>query len=630
MSEKDFMFGLSLPAKKVVEAYLQVPTADGFDFAKMDEAHVLMSSAKEEFPYILRAVMQSGKVRASFFAATVCCGTAREFPDFGTHYPSVLKEAEAIIDIAIRNAKNEDEVWEYCILASSTGGVPASLSKTLRGMIKGESESVRFAAANALAWIPEHRSRAFPVLSEALRGENVTWACIAGNTLLQCQIQREEVIRRYMDLFASGDEEIQGAVAVRFAQAGTDAIDALEQLDAVLFSDEKPAWLRARVAETIGSVTKGNPRGASLLSRALKIRNWQILNGVMEGMVLNGRANSRIVARIADLLTSEDPEIRLVVVTGLQRMGDHTQVALPRMLELVEREKDTRVSLALYNGFATVGVPAVQPLLDMLRVMDFRLIGPIAVCLKAVADHAIEPLVETLKNESDEQVLMVNLHVLSTFGPKAAPALPVLREWLIQTTDLQTALFIIRTIHGCGPAAEPALDAVAECLIKFDDPYLVETCIQILRGIPDSALSHLSKLNAPVGSVARDRLDRAIKACQPSFSEEFEKLSKLNRDDLLKLFVLVGEEFEKGAIGWRNVASRVKDKITFSRSDGKRFGATANSISARVQQLGKLLGVELIEQKERHSGCLTPNGIRLLRDTRKYLTAKYGDSLESS
>ena len=154
-----------------------------------------------------------------------------------------------------------------------------------------------------------------------------------------------------------------------------------------------------------------------------------------------------------------------------------------------------------------------------------------------------------------------------------------------------------------------------------------------LKLIGRPAVAALEEALKSAEGTAKRRIEETLTYFRPGEERRFRHLEQMGRDDLLRLFVLVGAflENEKRA-GWRRIAEGIRHQIDFPRVDGKRFGVTPNSISKGVRELANLLEPKgsLTDNSDNRKGGLTPQGSKLLREATEYLRRKYGNPATSS
>jgi HEAT repeat protein len=131
--------------------------------------------------------------------------------------------------------------------------------------------------------------------------------------------------------------------------------------------------------------------------------------------------------------------IRSGVLYGFRFMGPDAKDAIPDLLELfLDKAQDSTIRQMAIHALAKIAPgskAAVSPLIEVLPKREFSsYTEDIAEALAAVGEPSVEPLVKLLASAPRGQPGSMELYVrrmtiraLGKIGPKAAPALPLLR-----------------------------------------------------------------------------------------------------------------------------------------------------------------------------------------------------------
>ena len=560
--------------------------------------------------------------------ASLICGKVFEtYPDEALKHPDLVAKANDILKDALENPSDMVSLRTACQLMGLAGFVPNSTIRLLIELVEADDDLTRAFAATALCWVPERTSSALAVLVELLRRENAQATLLAAPVLALRGIRTEWAIDCLVRALPKCSPTEKCGVVRQLQYLGPSAVKTLPVLKEMLFDESLPSFFRARAAAAIGSVTKGSEAGLDSLKQALKSNDWQVVNGAADGLAIHGGYSTVEINRLGQLLESEDKNMRRIAILSLRRFGPRASAALPALLGRFGNEPDQELCWELTETVATIGPIAIAPLIELARRNDYRVAPFVAASLHEIGDAAIEPVIRHLLGDADERIQSMGELVIASLGPRAiAAAIPVLSDLLDATWDLEKAYSLVRTIGRCGAAAEGAAGALVNLLARCDNPEIVREVMQALRPIGESARRDLSRAISGAADDTLVRLKRAYAACQTTEGRKFEKLERINRDDLLKLFVLVGDAFvDLREAGWRRVSEAIRDKVNFKRANGRPFGMRDVSIAEAIEELSALIGIELVRTTPKKRTQLTEPGRKLLDDVKSYLESKYGE-----
>jgi hypothetical protein len=534
--------------------------------------------------------------------------------------------------------ESEEDVEGQCLFALTfltLGVVPVPANGVLRKLLDHDDERIQVTAAAALIGCncvetddtTIGRGDAMAILMRTLRSDNETLVSIAARALIRQSLQTRLAVKELIEAFEKSEVMGKYHILQGLAEAGESASGATAAVTAAITDRNLPPAIRKQAAKTLAKIAPEKDAAASVLFTAMSSRDWQVVVGAAEGTIVLEKAGERVADKLAVLLSAADKDMRVAACLGLKAMEQQALGALPTLIERLGDESNLEVCGAMIEAVAAIGVAAIPSLIEVIQRGDARRMQWVALALVQMGGAAATQLAEALDKESDTGRRGLYVMLLRDMGWKAAPAVPVLGRILDETDDEELAFLATAAIFVCGQAGAPAAPSLVRCLMSRGDE-TASAAERSLKLIGSPALAALEEALKTAEGTAKRRIEAALKYFRPGDEPRFPHLERIGRDDLLKLFVLVGSVFERqGETSWRTVAAQVSDKITFKRANGWSFSKGDNRIAAAVKKLGELVNTTLTTHVDRKKGGLTPKGRKLLQEARSYLEQKYGTDL---
>lgn len=613
--------------------------ADGAEFNGQVLAEGLkhLHHLDDEVPEILEAVMVRGGLRAQLFAALAMIKGAENFPRMAEDHQEIVKLAKTTVLTAFENARDRDSLEVICGMIGRIGAVPDCAVSVLEKLVGEDGErpigDVAAAyAATALTWasVGESKARALQRLVRILSAGNIEATLVAAPTLLLNDWQSDRAVDALLQLLPDCNWMVKCGLVRLLRDVGPRGIRLLPMLREVFADRSISSTYRGQALAAIGSVAKGSSEDVNVLSGALLSEDWEIVNGAIEGLAMHGSVKEPDTMQLATHLSAENPQLRFTAASNLQRLGPLGRPALQPLLARLGEESDAEICKLVAAAIASVGMDAIDPLIDEAQRLDFRTFPLVALSLKTIGDDAIGPVVEKLLGDENEQIQALGILVLRDMGSRAAPAVPVLTGLLRQTRDLEMAVVLLQTIALCGRAAESAIDAIVEVLISCEDQDVEDHATRTLQRLGPAALRTLENAVLSATGGARQRLNNAIAALKRRVDDRYLYFETLNNDNLLRYFVLVGQCLERrGTTSWTDIGEAIEPYVAAFRIRRNELGTSPNAVRDNVQRLVKLLQRNpLTTHGGQRAGDLTAAGRKLLAEATEYLRGVYGTAPE--
>ncbi len=293
------------------------------------------------------------------------------------------------------------------------------------------------------------------------------------------------------------------------------------------------------------------------------------------------------------------------------------------MIQRLGEERDMDVCERITEALVSIGEPAVADLIALVRKRDIVRAEFAVRALANIGTSAAETLASLLPTITHERTRNILVAVLAEMGPGAAPAVPVLAQMLDETLDDQLALYVVMALWSCDAAA-PAIPALIRCLRARESG---EDQIAILIGrtlaqLREQAIPALQDALTDAVGTERELIERTLAILGISQSGKWAYLEDMQCDDLIAIFIEVGDLLEEDAISWRKLSALIEEKEREGRLAFADFGMSPNSLRNYVTDLGTKLGCSLTTHGEKKKGGLSDDGRRVLSNANAYLQAK--------
>ncbi len=618
-------------SRKIVQEFLSVMSSPEDLLEKIDgcTARVAAVADAGELVPVLAEALDEEDRKKMIVAAWFLTYIALPRPDM-IREPELVERAEKTLVAALESNEKENRLFALKLL--TVGGVPDSATTILRELLRHDDKRIKVNAAAALLGSNVGFSDAKAILADALIGDNETLVAVAARALARQPFAKRLVVQELIEAFHKSPPMGKYYVLQGLEELGAEAHGVSAAVAATILDKSLPPAVRGQAAETLGKIAVGEKSAVDRLFAVLSSQAWQVVVGAVKGLIAQGQAGERVGGKLATLLSATDANLRMAACLGLKAMEQQARSALPALIERLGDESDLNVCGAMIEAIVAIGVEVIPTLTEVIRQGDARRIRWAAVALVRMGTAAAQHLGEALGQESDTATRCAYVMLLRDMGWKAAPAVPALGRILDETDDEELAFLATAAIFVCGQAGAPAVPSLVRCLMNRGDE-TASAAERSLKLMGTPAVAALEEALESAEGTAKRRIEETLTYFRPSEEKRFRHLERIGRDDLIRLFVLVGAFLEtEKKVGWRTIAEAIGHQITFRRIDGGRFGATANSISTGVKELRKLLKMKapLTSHSKYRSGGLTPQGRKLLREAKDYLRRDNGDSATST
>lgn len=175
------------------------------------------------------------------------------------------------------------------------------------------------------------------------------------------------------------------------------------------------------------------PDALPILARAVRHSDSVVRQKALEGIALFKEASISVLSEIVTAL--DDPECYVYAALAISGIGKAANRAIPNLIQAMRHECFEHHQ-NLHDAFHLIGLDSVWPLALALKDPDCRVRDGAKHALRDLATYGpdigiIETLVTRIRNgtANDQCVALI---ALGAIGRKAAPALPIIREFSTQ------------------------------------------------------------------------------------------------------------------------------------------------------------------------------------------------------
>ena len=627
---------VSAKSRKIVQELLSVMSSSKDLLERIDGCLARVEGVAEagELVPVLAEALDDEDRKKRIVAAWFLTYIAVPRPDM-IKEPGLLERAGKTLVTALERDEEENRLLALTFLAG--GGVPGSATRILRELLGHDDKRIKVTAAAAFLGgnvgededAATGRGDAVAILTRALDGDNETLVAVAARALIRQSLRKRLSVQQLIEAFEKSPAMGKYHILQGLEQVGEDAHGASAAVAATVMDKGLPPAVRGQAAETLGKIAAGEKAAVDVLFAALSSKEWQVVVGAVKGLVAQGKAGQRVVGKLAALVSAADDNLRVAACLGLKAMEQQGLGALPALIERLGDESDLEMCCAMIEAIVAMGVEVIPTLTEVIRQGDARRIRWAAVALVRMGKAAAQHLAEALGKESDTATRFAYVMLLRDMGWKAAPAVPTLGRILDETDDEELALLATAAIFVCGQAGAPAAPSLVRCLMNRGDE-TASAAERSLKLIGTPAVAALEEALKSAEGTAKRRIEQTLTYFRPGEEQRFRHLERIGRDDLIRLFVLVGAFLEEnGKAGWRPIAEAIGPQIDFKRIDGGPVGVTANSIAGQVKELSMRLNIVLTDNSGNRKGGLTQEGRKLLKEAKEYLRREHGDGTTS-
>jgi hypothetical protein len=523
--------------------------------------------------------------------------------------------AVEVINRALQVAESEELFWACTLL--SNGAVPQETVPLLKPVLEHRSTYLQVCAAAGLSGQGPLRGRAVIILGKALQSDADHEAVVAAKAFARLMIRVPDSVQRIMRALSRADAASSLCFMHTLRELGDLASPAADTLAGILRNEKEPLAVRRVAAGTLGAVAGQSDWWFSVLMEYLDSPHDELFAGVIEGVFASGRRPQKVVVRVFRLLEAPDEHTRLRAVAALVALRITQPSEIRLLVKRAESEESVAVRAGIIDVIAASGETALPVLIELLRAAPGRMstVVPLALVeLKAAAAEALAPLLE----ETDDPVLIGTVvGVLRELGPYAAPIVPQLVGMLDETEDEEMAACLLAILFACGRAAAGAVPALIRCLSTRDEQ-AAHWAARVIWMIGPDAMSSLEEAAKTATDEVRRRMDQTLAGIRAIDDRRFVHLERLQRDDLLELFVAVAEVLGRGTMTWPEISEELEKR--------KRTKVKTTTVRTKIKALGRVLGgkleVALTGHGNNKKGGLTVAGKLLLAEAKEYLALK--------
>jgi len=336
--------------------------------------------------------------------------------------------------------------------------------------LRDDSLDVRETAAYALKYVGPAAKAELPALSEMLKRGHSLDQLRTARAILGIDPGNEAALQALIEL-AGISTDVGGTAGAELASVGPAVVPKLIQLLA------KEAGPRPAGSDIINALAAIGPEAASATPVLIDIVTSQAADRdvisfqelAVHALGCIGTGDAKVESALKELLTSNDPGLRLWSAAALARIGCASDAALPVLIDgLRTRQLSEPLGLEVTRAMGFLG-PAARPATPLLVAMlqggfaDWR--AAAATSLGKIDPDpkiAVPGLQKTLR-DSNWQVAQAGAVALAKIGPDAAPAIPELRDALRNDCwNIRKAAVV--ALGQIGPASKEAVPELAYAL----------------------------------------------------------------------------------------------------------------------------------------------------------------------
>lgn len=532
-----------------------------------------------------------------------------------------LKTAERIV--------NESLASTIPHLAENTCILLFHLSKenifdnSLRECLKHQDEIVRIISACVLSRSAAN-AEAINAMRELLYDLNRTdmLPAIVATEFLRMDLERQYAINVITDRLPRMDPIAQHIILLQLGYEDFQADELIPILASLIASNTTHERIARGAARALGRVGRYQHRVKEILLDLVTTTNPAILGGVVDGFTYIANLPETLTNSLLLHLPSPNEDLRWEALKGLQILEMKKISAIAPLIEQFQQESNPQLHTAVAEAIAAIGYPAIEPLLDLVRTGDCRILGSVGGALVLMGDIAVAPVINALSIETDDANRNCFVAIIMGFGRKAAISTPTLCELLRETEDEVLAASILRCLYTIGPAAWQSAESVIEFLCDHSGD-LAEYCEDVLRILGFRITPTVEKAMTWAPPKAKIVLERTLKWLRPDAVIETTVFTQVSLE-LVQLFVIVGDILtDSNEMSWQRVSDRI-----INNYPEKKKGIRPRRLSMKIEMLIEPLGhVKLIDSSQKGRLALTHHGKARLKEARQYLKDKVDSGL---
>lgn len=269
------------------------------------------------------------------------------------------------------------------------------------------------------------------------------------------------------------------------------------------------AELRVAAAKALGFI--GGEQGTEALIMALKDKNTEVRKAIARALGTNG--GEQAVAPLVQTLTDHEKEVRGAAKDALKEIGNPAvprlekalrkdglvQKAAADILEALAWEPKDAQQEAYYciakndwDRCVQIGVPAVEPLIGVLKDSSYRKRRDAVKALGMIHDERVEKVLIGALKDVDAEVRVAAVDALRGIGGEqtTAPVIAILKEIKQKEGAANEQIAAMKTLGVFG--GEPAMEILAE-MLESDIQAVRETAADTLDDLgwqPDTEERH--------------------------------------------------------------------------------------------------------------------------------------------
>jgi hypothetical protein len=359
-----------------------------------------------------------------------------------------------------------------------------------------------------------------------------------------------------------------------------------------------------------------------VLLTAIHSNEPQVLCGAAEGLGQWSTVPNDVIERLTTLVDAENEVLRAAAVLSLQEMRKHAGQAVPKLIARLGEETSVDIHRNIGGALIAIGAVAIPDLIDVIKQRDMRRLSTAALVLVNIGPLAV-PSVVSLLTEADAFVRLTAISILANMGSDAACAVPGLVSLIDESTNDELIEAIVVAIGQIGPSAVNAAPAVVRCLIEGSDA-MATVCRNTLCQLGPEARQILDATLPNATDLEKARIESTADAMRGTHNDEYNVFESLDADNLLAMFVHVGEFLEaNGPTTWGDLAKELTDRKKRGKLEVFRFATSSSNLRDRLKELGEKLGdIRLTAHGRNKKGGLTEDGKSWLPRAAAYLAAK--------
>lgn len=609
---------VSARTRRVVAEFLQtMRNPDSFLEMMNSVMERITEQDAELIPAFAEVLNTQDDSEAQVYAAATILITNSIEPSLVDDRPLIIRATKAITD-ALAPQKGDDRILPCALM--TMGGAPPPVIPILRKLFKEKNEHLKVLAAAALAACGEGDLPVLQQLERSLGANDELVVGVAAWCFARMGSRIPNAVAKLLHALSLVEEGLKYQILLALKAIGPGAKAAVPALSALVVDKKTHPYLRHVAATVVGEITNNTALGTPVLMQALEAEEAQVVDGAVKGLINSGNIPKEAVERLIILLSSTNQEMRITAAEGLAAIGTRAAPAVAPLIARIGRETDGRMVLAMAQALAAAGDAAMNPLLKIAKTTDFITLWIVKHVFGLMGETAVAALIKSIEETNDEWSVEL-LHGTLANGDVTVPTLA---SFLDETDDDEVALSLIKAIFLKGESARAATHSLVQA-IMYRKEELAWWATRTLWQIGQEVIGELEDALESAQGEASDRIHRALAGLRSKDDKRFQRLEKVQDDELLELFSHVGRILsEHKTLTWPAASRLLSEDVESGRITNDRLPTSPTDLRRKTKDLESRLDATLTNHKpgQKGGGSLTSEAISLLPLINEYLEAR--------